>query len=141
MSTDNSGSTSPLSSIAPTTQTFPAGLPQDCPPRDARAGNHVFFVVHQSNPPSADDFRTAHANGRYINACPCERMSNSVMASEKDARHLIKAHPMRYKHVSRGNVLPNHGVWRSSPSRTHASHHSLWLYDGVVMHSIFTEVI
>lgn len=116
-------------------------LPGGCPPSDAKCEPAVFYAAHRDQPPSDFDFTTAWQRNVFPNATECERKSNSVMAREEDARHLLKLVPKRYRFVSRGAVTVQHGVWKHSGTNNFKSHHSLWVFRGVQMKDIFSVTV
>src|SRR5579859_4125687 len=85
-------------------QEFDDDLPEGCPPSQATLGNATFYAAHKDRPPSSSDFTTAWQRNAFPIGLECNRKSNSVMAGEADARHLLKLYPTRYRFVSSGAV-------------------------------------
>ncbi len=120
---------------------FAGSLPPGCPPDDANRGAATFYAAHRDQPPSESDFTTAWQRDVFRGVSECQRKSNSVMADERDARHLLQLFPRRYRFVSRGSVTTEHGVWKHLRTTNYDSHHSLWVFEGVRMRDVFTVII
>ena len=63
------------------------------------------------------------------------------MASLEDALGLREASPDVYRYISRGRVLPEHGLCLATPSKCYKTHHSFWRYASVSMHDIFKDMV
>jgi hypothetical protein len=122
-------------------QQFADILPAACPPHDAVDASGTFYSTHRMSPPNGNDFLTAAARNAFHGQDECKRCGNSIMASLEDARQLCRAHPDVHVYVSEGVLRPEHGKMLKNSSNRNPSHHTLWRYMGVTMHSIFIKVI
>lgn len=120
---------------------FADELPEACPPDDAIDASGTFYATHRLSPPDVNDFRTAAARNAFKGQNECKRRGNSVMASLDDARQLCRAYPDVHVHVSEGVLKQEHGKLLEHGSMRYPSHHTLWRYAGVTMHSIFVKVV
>jgi hypothetical protein len=120
---------------------FADELPDMCPPPGATSANGIFYATHRTAPPGQFDFRTAAARNVFKGGDECKRRGNSVVASVDDARHLCRAYPDSYAYVSEGELNATHGMIVKDETNRLPSHHTLWRFAGVTMHSIFTKVL
>lgn len=116
-------------------------LPDACPPGDALAATGTFYATHRVSPPDASDFRTAAVRNAFKGQDECKRRGNSVMAALDDARQLCRAHPDVHIFISEGVFEAEHGKLLEDESKRYPSHHTLWRYAAVTMHSIFSKVV
>ena len=120
---------------------FADELPEHCPPADASPAEGKFYSTHRSSPPDAMDFQTAAQRGVFLGADECKRRGNSVMASIADARQLCRAYPDVYLFVSEGILSASSGMLKIDGTKRYPSHHTLWRFVGVTMHSIFARIV
>lgn len=116
-------------------------LPAGCPLGGATDATGTFYATHLASPPDANDLRTAAERDVFIGRNECKRRGNSVMASIDDAKQLCRAHPDLHKFVPEGVLEVRHGKLLKDGSDYYPSHHTLWRYAGVTMHSIFSKVV
>lgn len=116
-------------------------LPGACPPCAAIDAAGTFYATHRVEVPDVSDFRTAAARNAFPGHNECKRRGNSLMASLDDARQLCRAHPDIDIFVSEGVLKAEHGKLLEDGSKRYPSHHTLWRYGGVTMHSIFIKVV
>jgi hypothetical protein len=113
---------------------------ESCPPGNAVAREGLFYAFHDSNPPDAADFQTAAQRMAYLGKKEdeCKRRSNSVWsdlnALRSRVQELQRRHPMRYRHISSGQINAKHGLLDCG----NGPHHSFWVCRTTSMHQIFT---
>jgi hypothetical protein len=110
----------------------------NCPPEDAISSEAVFFILHPNDKPDEGGFSTSAQNKSFPNACECQRRSYSMFSEVNDIKNVLHATKRLLRYIYRGRVKPNHGVWKSTPSKN-GSHHSFWRYEDVKMSEIFVE--
>lgn len=119
---------------------WPAHFPDGCPPVEADdlAGNILYLVG--SNPPTADDFRSAAERGAFPDGPPCERAALSCGVARDSMDRLRKAVPrLRAMRIAQASLQPQHGKLRQTGR---PGHHSMWLraYALQAAPSLFTVV-
>lgn len=106
--------------------TWARHFPPDCPPPASRSsdGKRVYRFVRE-DPPSEWDVMPHYERGK---ADGCEARGLSVFCSMADIRRARRISRAFRKHrVASGTVPTGEGRIKSTPSRTHSGHHTLWL--------------
>lgn len=109
-------------------------LPHDCPPPNAKPANGDFYrlIKSQHDFPCAEDFRSwrEHNEGKEPphGITECQVCGLSVLQSLDDVRRLQKKVPgFRKDVVARGNLIPDLGLVKHTPTAKENSHHTWWL--------------
>lgn len=111
---------------------WPAHLPQDCPPPEAQdALGEVFRLVDHSSP-HPHDFRSWREMnmGKELpqGVTECQACGLSVYRDQEDANRVIRRVPrFRQAKVAYGLLRPDFGKLLSTPSKTSKSHHTWWV--------------
>lgn len=115
---------------------FQVGLPNGCPPADAKLGPlEVFRAVEVF--PSQDEFWTARESNKFVGSNECLRSGISVLPDLPAVRHHQVLFPWRT--VTIHAVLTHeHGMTMPTPSRKQPAHLTWWPPDGLNRVSIFS---
>lgn len=110
-------------------------FPTDCPPDDAIEVNteRVLRLV-RNTPPTIDDFvpLVIEQAGRNFGNRLCQACGLSIYKELEDVHRLqrrVAAH--RDKPIAVGDLVPEMGATRPTPTRREHSHITWWLYRGV----------
>jgi hypothetical protein len=127
---------------SPHDQTYPAGWPGCCPPKDAIEVEAEMYRAVEGNPPGHTDFQNAVEANKFRNSDPCARLALSLNATLDGVRHSFKLFPWRAGwQIATIGLRPHHGRVKNSPSKAQPDHVSWWPYAGVTRHSAVTGVI
>lgn len=116
---------------------FPAYMPDCCPPADASDAAGKVFRIVRHNPATADDFKTHTEKGTARSADACERAGVSVFLTHRQACHRLRLSPHLGTMIAAGTLTPTHG--KMHVNKPEAGHANWWPYEGVVRHQPFTE--
>lgn len=119
---------------------FPREWPTECPPSEAVAAKGIVYRTCKGSPLSQDDFKSYLEHGKAPNACPCLRAGLSVFRDRHDAIHHANQFRRMAGLVSAGELRPEHGNTKPTPSKTGPSHTTWWPVEGLDRASIFRIV-
>lgn len=123
---------------------FPKAFPDDCP----SAADAVTMTLYHGceagtstdkdfTPFALADDEKTRTRGQKAG---CNGWGLSVWASEQAARHAQKLFPEIHgkRHIFKGDVAPEDGRLKATPSNRDASHHTFWCFDGVTLRLKFS---
>lgn len=120
---------------------FPREWPTGCPPSEATAAKGIVYRTCDGSPPSQEDFKSYLELGKAPKACPCLRAGVSVFRDLHDAVHHASQFRRMAGLVSTGELRPEHGKTKPTPSKnTGPSHTTWWPVEGLDRASIFRIV-
>lgn len=110
---------------------FPDFYPPDCPYAEcAPAEGEVFRLLVFNTEPGPQDFRSYREvyPSRRFQVPECEACGLSVYRDLADVDAMMERVPrMRGKLVSRGRLVPSHGVISPTPKAAEPSHCTWWI--------------
>ena len=92
-----------------------------------------------TDPPTANDFLTAHEAGKFKKVCPCRRRGVSVLGDIVDAIHQREVFPWQGEYIAESQLDPSHGMIQSTKG-TSPSHATWWPYAAVNRAALFSVV-
>ena len=108
---------------------YPVDWPENCPPPEAASG--TVYRVCRSNPPAPEDFKSHAELGKQSKSSECMRRGLSVFRDGAEARHLTRIFPKLGSLVFRGELVPQHGKIKPTPTRDRPTHTTWWSYPSV----------
>jgi hypothetical protein len=121
---------------------FRSHLPNDCPPEDAKGTIGVVYRMIDGDTPESKDFlsfRELNPTKSYPSDCIASGLS--VYTQPEGIRQLRSRVPrFRKMKVAQGNLQPEHGKMKNTPSNLHLSHHTWWIADDCEPATFFAVV-
>jgi hypothetical protein len=124
---------------------FPGDFPDNCP-FDADVANATLFHGCGDQTATDEDFapfaRSADEKKRQrAKRAGCNGWGISVWTTERAARHAQELFPdwMGKWHIFKGDVTPDDGQLKLTPSRNQAEHYTFWSFEGVTLRERFVR--
>lgn len=117
---------------------FPDFFPKGCPPKEAKSEELTLYRFCAYNPPSEQDFLSYYQLNPAKYEGVIDAYGLSTFLYESDCRKALKIAPSLRKNCSYLASVVSYnetGVVQHTPSKTGSSHHTWWLYDGVLAHN------
>jgi hypothetical protein len=107
-------------------ESFELAITSNCPPVDANPPSDNLYVFVKNNPPTSNDFLTAHEKGIHLDADPCLRRALSCGVSVNYLDSILNLFPIKrgWKKAI-GQALSDDGKIKQTGANSF--HHSLWL--------------
>ena len=118
--------------------TWPADLPEDCPPDTALPADGTYYYIVKNDPPKPEDFVSGyHKNpNRWETniskglADRCQTMGISIYPDIGTAIFYAESNRRRIgDKVARVTLTPDAGKILRTPSRRSSNHHTWWKYE------------
>lgn len=99
-----------------------------CPPCDAAPANGAAYYRCCQHPDGNPmDFLSAEEAGTFQDQPDCNRRALSLLANERDARHMMRVQRRSgWKHIMTATLQPEHGHIKPTPSANARSHSDWW---------------
>lgn len=123
---------------------WPAHLPEGCPPPEAQEVETWIFRGVENNPPEADDFlsyKEEDPDKWTGHTKECQASGLSVFTSEADIRDAQMNVPfLEDCLIARARIEPGMGKLKHTPGRNNPNHYTFWPVDGLSLKDFFEVV-
>lgn len=118
---------------------YPEYFPKGCPPNDAKHKELTVYRCCHDDTITSADFVSYYLLDPTKYCGQINAYGLSVFTNCKNLKEAMKLPYMKknFKRIAVGATYANTGAIKPTPSKSDASHHTWWLYEGVEPHTFF----